>query len=423
MRFFDRQAQRGNRHGASSSNTARHHQNHAFPDGMDEVELPPLPPAYGSQFFSTDSPSAYQEGFWNTQYSDQNAEIDYADYHYNPGQGSDYPQQMINHDHVSGSSGLNTSYQLSGLEAHDGGQNPPQACYGDIYAQHGLQDQQDLDYYNNHGGRGQQSHGLTPIPAAGEYHLQYESTVQPPRPGVTLYASLSEPQRFEITDRLCQIRPYMMESVQYYLGRYLTVALAKELLSNDEDVVDAAATNLLGDYELEIKSDDGKHTYKRTPWMTGLKNNQRKEAIRRLAVVTLQAADKLRDYFLEANVTKEVAQLILDANYKEEIWSIALENNLFVPPSKKDGEDGQVKAKRPWREGLSGIQRFALQQRIFLSGQGIRDRAHCYKLLSKPKIPSGGFGLMMLQADDSKFARMLEALVSVSRRKLNLSDF
>ncbi|UZJ50876.1 hypothetical protein CBS101457_000196 [Exobasidium rhododendri] len=195
--------------------------------------------------------------------------------------------------------------------------------------------------------------------------------------------------------------PFDAMRLRYHIAANMTEQLANRLLGDDPDLVDQAAQTLFSPLLLQEASRYGtSHS-----WMTGLSYNGRREVIRRLAEVTLQAADKLREHFITNRVSHGVARAILSATYAEDIQILAMHNGLILPVD-------DTKTHKPWKKGLTELQRLALRQRMIHAG--ISTIPICYHLLGKKKVPEG-YGLLMLKASNEDFATIVAALRSPSR--------
>ncbi|UZJ53687.1 hypothetical protein CBS101457_003007 [Exobasidium rhododendri] len=242
---------------------------------------------------------------------------------------------------------------------------------------------------------------LLPIAPPGEYQLRIDTNVPFSSDRKRIFADLPEPLRLTIFSRIAQIRPFSDGAIRYHLNNNLTVNLARRLLSENERVYEAATADFLPDYESEY----GVQDQERRSWMFGLHNWQRREVIRRVAEVTLQSADKLREHFVTTVKDQSVPRQILDAAYHQDIWRIARQNNLILPPPGPSS-----RRVLNWRVGLTTLQRYAVQQRMILYGNvGSTDK--CLSLLAKQNVVKG-YGLMLLKASDDEFERMMKDLKS-----------
>ncbi|UZJ50743.1 hypothetical protein CBS101457_000063 [Exobasidium rhododendri] len=207
------------------------------------------------------------------------------------------------------------------------------------------------------------------------------------------YLLLSLDQKSVIIDRIHQVRPYTVRYLRLRLAENLTPPLAHALLSSDQARLDEAIETLFPD-------EGGKKDTAYNAWMAGLTHNDRKQVIKKLSFATLQSADKLRDFFLYRNVSKDVAQLLLRASTDAEIKALALEYQLLIPENKK------ARDKQFWQIGTSYVQRKAIRQRMMRCGFGTQA---CYDLLAKFLVPVG-YGLTMLRANEAQFRIIMEWL-------------
>jgi hypothetical protein len=205
-----------------------------------------------------------------------------------------------------------------------------------------------------------------------------------------------------VLEKLTQIRPFDSKKLQPRLKNMGTKTIVMLLGSTQAEVEEGARQYQLQSYM---------HRYAPTQhsWMDAFSDSFTKiEVIRRLAETTLQEPNALRDHFLSANVHYSVAQLILNAQYAEDIWSIAEEHDLILPyvGVKPNGE-----TIRDWQKGLTEVQKDALIQRMLDAPYEIlRDRKACSAQLRKPKLKPG-FSLEMLKVEDDEFVMMLGTLI------------
>ncbi|UZJ50807.1 hypothetical protein CBS101457_000127 [Exobasidium rhododendri] len=229
-----------------------------------------------------------------------------------------------------------------------------------------------------------------------EYKLQYNTDFPYESEDERVYQHrLGEDQKLICAEQVLQIRPASARQVQYLLTQQLIPHLAKDLLSDNVDRINAAVEELLPDGVPRIGS-----LYNRITWMTGWTNEQRRDVIRKLAEATQQSADELREFFLLENVGPEIAGEILAATTDTMLQNVARKYSLFAPTTGK--------ALR-WREGLSYIQRLALRQRM--KAFGVPGKAEFYNLMQKKKVPRG-YGRKMLKANDHEFGLIIAALNS-----------
>ncbi|UZJ50873.1 hypothetical protein CBS101457_000193 [Exobasidium rhododendri] len=233
------------------------------------------------------------------------------------------------------------------------------------------------------------------IPPATEYTYQLETAFDftPYSEDQNIYLLLPEDYRTVILDQIYKIRPINPKSVRSCLVNHLKPAQAQDLISYDTVRIDEATQELFPDGI--VRKYDRTFT---TTWMTDLSNADRREVIRRLSEVTLQAGDVLREHFLHANIEPRVIQYILQATTQERIWEITQFHNLFFDVNNKD---------RPWQKGLSFLQRKALRQRFKLAG--ITEESQYYGILKREKIPPG-YGLTMLKVGDADLLAIIKAL-------------
>ncbi|UZJ53686.1 hypothetical protein CBS101457_003006 [Exobasidium rhododendri] len=248
----------------------------------------------------------------------------------------------------------------------------------------------------------QPAHGQTPIPPPGEYSLQVDQNIPPTEGPASMYANLPDVYQLVITDRISSIRPYNANEVTSRLVKNLIIDVARIIVGDDETASEREIVYMFPDPV-------PKYNYALMPkdWMSGLEFWQRREVIRRLAEVTQQPAEKLREYFLRHHVGPVVARQILDANFAEETWQIALSKNLIMPPETRKGK--QSKEDKPWRKGLSSIQRRAVVQRLMNAGR-LQYRS-CYYYLGREKVPDN-YGIVMLKVNDEEFIKVANALIN-----------
>ncbi|UZJ50868.1 hypothetical protein CBS101457_000188 [Exobasidium rhododendri] len=273
----------------------------------------------------------------------------------------------------------------------------------------GSQDELMQLYHTNMGTRGTSSHSEEaqrtagqPIPPPSyEYTLQAGTNVDCPRDAVSVYAMMSREQRLVVVEKIAQTRPLVLSRIQQFITKHLTADQAETLLREDNERADAVALQLIPTPNTIIRQHPA-HTM--NTWMTGLENWQKREVVRRLAEVTLQPSDKLREFLLQANITPEIALKVLAAQSVEEIWGLVQEHGLTFLP----GEAVQTHHFKPWQKGLSNIQRLALRQRM--AHYMNRDDRYCYQLLLT--ITENGGGLKMLKAEPHKFAEIMNGLIA-----------
>ncbi|UZJ50878.1 hypothetical protein CBS101457_000198 [Exobasidium rhododendri] len=257
--------------------------------------------------------------------------------------------------------------------------------------------------------------GLHNIPPSSEYLLQIDPNFEVPDDGGYITSHLSDRQKLVMYDRIAQVRPFGHSTIVYNMQNYLTVPIARALLSYDQRENDGAAQMFLPCREARHnEAGDGFGT-----WMYRLDNVKRREVVRRVSIATLQNVDKLRDLFLKSNMKPTVAQKILQARYLEEVQSIAEEEDLILPPGDEDAAEDKKNVRMPWKKGLTTLQRSALHQRI--DGHFTIEWKKLYRLLGKNRVPPG-YGLMLLHAGDAKFAMMVDELQSRAK-SLQITTF
>ncbi|UZJ50898.1 hypothetical protein CBS101457_000218 [Exobasidium rhododendri] len=222
-----------------------------------------------------------------------------------------------------------------------------------------------------------------------EFALPVSRVVDSSGSGTLAFPVLSDDQKIFIVDRIHQIRACTMEYIQQKCRYKLNIDTARNLLSEDEHTLDAAAEKLFTD---KYKKKGGVY-----PWMRGFNNEQRRYIIRKLAEATRQKPDKLRELFLAKRVTHEVADQILRAPTLQDCESIAQEYNLHVAVNTKEGR---------WQRGLSQVQRLAVQQRMINTSR-VKDRDAAYAILGRPDVPMG-YGRVVLRADEAKFRIIMD---------------
>ncbi|UZJ50874.1 hypothetical protein CBS101457_000194 [Exobasidium rhododendri] len=249
---------------------------------------------------------------------------------------------------------------------------------------------------------------LTPIPSpCAEYTFQFDRDFPIPQSSRSVYSLLPKEHRLILTERVAQVRPFKTKVIQYHLDQHLNTEFALMLLSDDQKENDEAALIVLPD-SLRKKKNGSLPIH----WMDGLKNWQRREAIRRLAEVTLQPADKLREHLLHYDKRPIVAQKILDATSQEEIWRIAEKWNLILPPIDPTNKH----QPKVWQKGMSNMQRAALRQA--LARYCSMDIDAFIQMLGKSWTPPG-YGLTMLRVaalpDPAGFVEIIKAVMRQDR--------
>ncbi|UZJ50870.1 hypothetical protein CBS101457_000190 [Exobasidium rhododendri] len=232
------------------------------------------------------------------------------------------------------------------------------------------------------------------IPPPGEYLLQVDDQVHIYPEDQLVYLMLTEDQRLLIKTQIARIRPQVMRSIVATLSIRLDPTLARDLLSYDIDRIDRAAETLFPEHKKRM----GLH--ERVTWMTGLNNAQRREVIRRVAEVMHQGSDTLRDHLFKVNMEPAVAQQILQAVSREQIWDIATYNNL-TPPSLL------ISTEFPWQRSLSHVQKRALYQRA--RSAGISNEQSFYNLMAKDRVPRN-YGFVMLKVSDEDFKMIIQTI-------------
>ncbi|UZJ50838.1 hypothetical protein CBS101457_000158 [Exobasidium rhododendri] len=223
-----------------------------------------------------------------------------------------------------------------------------------------------------------------------EYTLQVDTSFPFANDEELVYKNLTDDQKAVIVDHIHQVRPYTEDYLRQQLMLRLTPQTAQQLLSKDPNEVDNAVEEL-------YPTDDVKsRTLIR--WMTGFSKEEKIEIIEKLARVTQQSSDKLRDLFISRRVTPIMANELLHASTEEEVWDFAQKYDLVLV-------DGQT--TRPWQKGSREIQRRALRQRM--TAFGLRHKQEFYTILKKSKVPPG-YALTMLRATDVEFAVIMRWL-------------
>ncbi|UZJ50875.1 hypothetical protein CBS101457_000195 [Exobasidium rhododendri] len=248
----------------------------------------------------------------------------------------------------------------------------------------------------------------TPIPYPSEYTFKLKTNIKLAKSPPALFRSLPEDHKTYLVDLVTSIRPYNSIRAASRLSYVMDADTAKALLSNDEERANRAATKLFPD----IDPDSTPNRFIAS-WMTGLEYWERKEAIRRLAEVTDQPADKIRDYVL-AHKIHDFPRQVLDATSAEEVWQVAEECGLIMP-----AEPDLIvrKSEKPWQKGLSKIQKAALHQRMLshITTFGLPERI-TYSWLTKNKVPAG-YGKKMLRVDEDTFTDIMLVLSHASKSK------
>ncbi|UZJ50764.1 hypothetical protein CBS101457_000084 [Exobasidium rhododendri] len=225
----------------------------------------------------------------------------------------------------------------------------------------------------------------------GEYTIQFSPTFRITDPDGNVYKSLSTLQKTIIVDRITQIRPYSSSATRKTLERYLTAQAACDMLSSDVDRIEQGVETIYSMYQ-------GKKGYSDPLWMEGLKNADRRLVIKRVADVTIQPTDGLRERFLRLNLGPDVAAGIL-AGTDADIWQIVMARQIFATVDPRAGR---------WQKGCSRLQRTAVLERMVATGMK-EDAARA--LLTKDRIPEGT-GLALLRADDRTFRSMVKNIKS-----------
>ncbi|UZJ50798.1 hypothetical protein CBS101457_000118 [Exobasidium rhododendri] len=205
-------------------------------------------------------------------------------------------------------------------------------------------------------------------------------------PDMELYDCLSDLQIMVMSERIRQIRPYSLATIQQQLRRVLKLPTAQALLGNDQTVWEAGVEMV---YRLNARK-KGSHQME---WMLTLRNPQRRLVVDRFVEATDQAPDVVREGFLKHKLTIDEATSILEAT-PETIVQFAEARGLIFP---------RVGRKMPWYKGLGNIQKEALYQRMVAHGIG---EAYVRKILRRKYIPEG-FGRAMLRADDDTFHNVM----------------
>ncbi|UZJ50881.1 hypothetical protein CBS101457_000201 [Exobasidium rhododendri] len=199
---------------------------------------------------------------------------------------------------------------------------------------------------------------------------------------------LSIDQKQYILQRIHRIRPRKLGYLRHILAETLRVQAARDLLSPIGVVADDAVEKL-------FPTPRARKEVVKT-WMSDLSDWKRIEVIDNMAAATMQEAGKLRDLFLNKNVTPALALEILHAS-EEECRRIAEEKGLFV-----DDKETAL----PWQKGTNKLQRAALLHRMKANGT---EKGVAYHLLDKNHIPPG-YGLRLLRVGDDDFRDMVESM-------------
>jgi hypothetical protein len=213
---------------------------------------------------------------------------------------------------------------------------------------------------------------------------------------------LTEEQKMVIMELVQQVSPYMYASIQEGLAANITTELARKLLSNDEKQIDSAVMELYP-AQCHIRA-LGEHW----PWMYNLNKWQRIEVIKRVSEATQQNPQHLRDIFLRAKMTSEVALKMLTWDF-DEIRSKCAELKLY------QYAEGDARRSK-WRYTSSKLQRRALTQRMLAWSKMFYSDTltanSCVRLLQtiRLNVPDS-FGLRLLRADDLAFQMGMQWLM------------
>jgi hypothetical protein len=241
---------------------------------------------------------------------------------------------------------------------------------------------------------------IDPFYASSEHHLE------------SVYKDLSASNKMIVFDRVTSIRPYD-GNVTYHLKVHLTATYARALLSQNTTMWEIAALHLFP---------DGYMSSPPVSWMTGFKNSERKEVIRKLSDTTFQRPDHLRKLFLSLHpqLGHQIGEKVLVAQNIKDIWELVHIYDLVLP-SLEDDENKKEKKQGigPWQVGLSHLQRTALRQRITELGNIGNDTF--YNFMNKEKVKPG-YGLVMLKVDDDVLRVIVTELAMAGTDPLPLSD-
>jgi hypothetical protein len=226
-----------------------------------------------------------------------------------------------------------------------------------------------------------------------EYTLQIDARFRYNNEDDKVYENLSPDQTMLITELVRSIRPYSAEVIRRALAGKMEVPMARALLSGDIHRIEAAIDTF---YPIDVQKRRRNHL----PWMYRLTNTERKRVIERMAEATQEPTDLLREAFLREQISPASARRMLTASREERV-AFARRNELI----REDIWAGH----RPWKKGMSGIQRKALLQRILQTRISI---GHARNLLQDARYDPG-FGLACLRADEQTFTRMMMELRNV----------
>ncbi|UZJ50839.1 hypothetical protein CBS101457_000159 [Exobasidium rhododendri] len=233
----------------------------------------------------------------------------------------------------------------------------------------------------------------TPPQAVNAVHWKHTlilaPTFPPPTSHESAFSKLDEDQKLVAIERFHRVRPYSARWIGRFLGRKVLPPDMYVLLHGDPQQVEETVNRLLPADKMK-KGDD------HIPWMTGLEDWQRLGVIEKMARVTEQGEDDLRDLFVQQKKSPELAWEIL-ASSDQECALIAVRENLYM-----------YQSKPPWMKGASEMQQCLAKQMLAMGG-GIK-KAACDYLLAQDFVPEG-YGLQILRADDDELkaiARFLQ---------------
>jgi hypothetical protein len=212
-----------------------------------------------------------------------------------------------------------------------------------------------------------------------------------------VYAVLPLEYQQVIWDQITRVRALDPRYIAITLGEKLTPGRATRLIHYGmPSQVDKIIQELFPESKKRVFPG-------RSSWMDGLTHEQRREVLRRVAVVTLQSTDRLGLLFGAMGLKGKVADMILKAETKEEVWDIAQRNGLFA---QRDPDE------LPWEMGLSVIQKRAVRQRL-AENHYMHSKAQFFRVMSQERVPPG-YGLMILNEADEFYVRQMErALTSI----------
>ncbi|UZJ53682.1 hypothetical protein CBS101457_003002 [Exobasidium rhododendri] len=212
-----------------------------------------------------------------------------------------------------------------------------------------------------------------------------------------VHGLLSDHQNITIMERLRAVRPTLTTGIKASLKRKLKAPIARDLLSTDPNVVEAAIARF---YPKRASMKGGGVV---RSWMDGLTYEQRIQVIEELADATDQSTDTLREQFLRQSVPPSVAIELLNCTTREQRLTFALTHGLIFPEDHRSAS--------PWRKGLSRYQIEGLKQRLTNTGFSI---FYVMSMLQKRMAPPNS-GKTMLRADEDTFLQLWADMRGVTR--------